>query len=243
MDQSRSAREPRALDGALIRTPTSAETDGARAPERASAAIVAVHGLWMVGGVMAILARRIVPHGFDVRPFGYASIREGLYANAARLADFVASLPGDTVHLLGHSLGCVVIRALLERHVLERPGRVVCLGPPFKGSLTAERVARLPGGAHLIGHSLRDLLALGGYTSAVSGREIGIIAGDVPVGMGRLFGRFPGPNDGMVAVEETRLDGAADHIVLPVAHTALLWSPEVARQTEHFLRTGKFDRT
>jgi hypothetical protein len=30
--------------------------------------------------------------------------------------------------------------------------------------------------------------------------------------------------------------------VLPVAHTALLWSREVARQAEHFLRTGKFER-
>ena len=230
------------MGGALTGATTSRGSAAARASDRGRACIVAVHGLWMVGGVMAVLARRIAPHGFDVRPFGYASIREGLDANAARLADFIASVPGDTVHLLGHSLGCVVIRALLERHVFDRPGRVVCLGPPFRGSLTAERVARVPGGAHLIGHSLRDLLALGGYRNAGAGREVGIIAGNVPVGMGRLFGRFPGPNDGMVTVQETRLEGAADHIVLPVAHTALLWSREVARQTEHFLRVGKFDR-
>jgi hypothetical protein len=94
----------------------------------------------------------------------------------------------------------------------------------------------------VIGRSLRDLLALGGFKSTVAGREIGIIAGNVPVGMGRLFGSFPGPNDGMVAVEETRLDGAADHIVLPVAHTALLWSSEVARQTVWFLEHGRFHR-
>lgn len=204
--------------------------------------VVAVHGLWMVGGVMAILARRIVSHGFDVRPFGYASIREGLDANAARLADFLETVQGDTLHLLGHSLGCVVIRAMLDRRAPERPGRVVCLGPPFAGSLTAERVGRLPGGAHVIGRSLRDLLARGGFRTAVAGREIGIIAGSTPVGMGRLLGAFPGPNDGMVAVEETRLEGAADHIVLPVAHTALLWSSEVARQTVWFLEHGRFRR-
>jgi pimeloyl-ACP methyl ester carboxylesterase len=184
----------------------------------------------------------MVARGFDVHSFGYASIREGLDANAAELADFIANVPGDTVHLLGHSLGCVVIRALLERHAPERPGRIVCLGPPFTGSLTAERVARLPGGAHVIGRSLRDLLARGGFTTAPAGREIGIIAGRTSLGLGRLFGSFPGPNDGMVAVEETRLEGAAYHIVLPVAHTALLWSREVARQAEHFLRTGKFER-
>ena len=196
----------------------------------------------MIGGVMGILRRRLEPHGFDVSTFGYASIREGLESNAARLAEVVARVPGDTVHLLGHSLGCVVIRALLERHSLDRPGRVVCLGPPFADSVTAKRVSRLPGGSHLIGLSMRDLIARGGFATAPPGREIGIIAGCVGIGLGRLFGRFDGPNDGMVTVAETRLAGAADHIVLPVAHTSLLWSREVARQAEHFMRAGRFDR-
>ena len=47
----------------------------------------------------------------------------------------------------------------------------------------------------------------------------------------------------MVAVAETELEGAVDHIVLPVAHAALLWSPAVAREVVHFLRAGRFDRT
>jgi len=215
-------------------------TDAARSSSRAS--VVAVHGLWMIGGVMAILRWRIEPRGFDVRSFSYQSIRMSLDANAARLAEFVASVPGDTVHLLGHSLGGVVIRAMLERHPLDRPGRIVCLGPPFAGSVTAERVARLPGGSHVIGRSMRDLLARGGFTTAVAGREIGVIAGRMPIGLGRLFGTFAGPNDGMVAVEETRFAGAADHIVLPVAHTSLLWSAEVARQTAWFFEHGRFRR-
>jgi len=197
----------------------------------------------MIGSVMGVLRRLLEPRGFRVATFGYASIRQGLDANAAMLAEFVARVPGDTVHLLGHSLGCVVIRALLERCALDRPGRIVCLGPPFRGSVTAERVARLPGGSHVLGRSMRDLIARGGFTTAPPGREIGIIAGRMSLGMGRLLGSFAGPNDGMVTVAETRLDGAADHIVLPVAHTSLLWSREVARQSEHFLRTGQFDRT
>jgi pimeloyl-ACP methyl ester carboxylesterase len=231
------------VGGALSPAPTSADRGAALAPDRALDAIVAVHGLWMVGGVMGVLRRRMEPRGFRVATFGYASIRAGLDANAALLADFVARVPGDTVHLLGHSLGCVVIRALLERHALDRPGRIVCLGPPFRGSVTAERVARLPGGARVLGRSMRDLIARGGFATAPAGREIGIIAGRMAVGIGRIFGSFSGPNDGMVTVAETRLAGAADHIVLPVAHTSLLWSREVARQTEHFLRSGRFDRT
>ena len=226
------------MGGTLSRAATSGGSRGARARE----AVVVVHGLWMIGSVMGIVRRRLESRGFDVATFGYASIREGLESNAAKLSAFLARVSADTVHLLGHSLGCVVIRALLESHSPDRPGRVVCLGPPFAGSVTAERLARLPGGSHLLGLSMRDLLARGGFTTAPAGREIGIIAGRVGIGVGRLFGRFDGPNDGMVTVAETRLAGAADHIVLPVAHTSLLWSREVARQTEHFLRVGKFDR-
>jgi pimeloyl-ACP methyl ester carboxylesterase len=196
----------------------------------------------MIGGVMGILRRRLEPRGFDVATFGYASIRDGLESNAAKLAEFVARVPGDTVHLLGHSLGCVVIRALLERHSLDRPGRIVCLGPPFAGSVTAERLARWPGGSHLVGLSMRDLIARGGFATAPAGREIGIIAGCVGIGIGRLLGRFDEPNDGVVTVAETRLAGAAGHIVLPVAHASLLWSREVARQAEQFMRVGRFDR-
>jgi pimeloyl-ACP methyl ester carboxylesterase len=220
---------------------TADDRDAARA--RGREAVVVVHGLWMIGSVMGLLRRRLQPRGFDVETFGYASIRDGLESNAAKLAEFLARVPGDTVHLVGHSLGCVVIRALLEWHSLARPGRIVCLGPPFAGSVTAERVSRLPGGSHLLGLSMRDLLARGGFATAPPGREIGIVAGSIGIGLGLLFGRFDGPNDGMVTVTETRLAGAADHIVLPVAHTSLLWSREVARQAEHFIRVGKFDRT
>jgi hypothetical protein len=61
----------------------------------------------------------------------------------------------------------------------------------------------------------------------------------VPFGLGRLCGPFPEPNDGTVAVAETRIDGA-DHVVLPVSHFAFLWSKRVAKQTAHFLLYGRF---
>ena len=59
--------------------------------------------------------------------------------------------------------------------------------------------------------------------------------------IGRLLGPFREPNDGTVAVAETAIAGVTDHIVLPVAHMALLWSTAVAAQTEHFLLHGRFN--
>jgi pimeloyl-ACP methyl ester carboxylesterase len=212
------------------------------APRRTRTPVVVVHGVWMRGTSMRVLARRLEASGFDVHVFSYPSVRADLGANAASLAAFIEAVPGETVHVVGHSLGGVLVRAMLDDAVPARLGRVVCLGSPFTGSRTAAQVARLPGGARLIGRSLGDLLARGGFDTWRARIEVGIIAGGVPFGFGRLFGRFGEPNDGTVAIAETQLADAHDHIVLPVAHMALLWSPEVARQVQHFLQSGKFSR-
>ena len=55
-----------------------------------------------------------------------------------------------------------------------------------------------------------------------------------------LFADLGGPSDGTIAVSETRLPGLADHLVLPVTHTGMLFSGEVAAATSTFLQTGRF---
>jgi pimeloyl-ACP methyl ester carboxylesterase len=204
--------------------------------------VVTVHGLWMRGTAMGALRRRLEPNGFSFHDFTYSSITGSLSDNVEALAAFVACVPGETVHLVGHSLGGVLICALLERSLPARTGRVVCLGSPLRGSKTAARLCRWPGGRHLIGKCLADVHARGGFAAWRAGVEVGGIAGRMPFGVGRLLGPFPEPNDGTVAVEETRIAGLADHIVLPVSHVALLWSSAVAAQTQHFLVHGRFSR-
>ena len=73
-------------------------------------------------------------------------------------------------------------------------------------------------------------------------REIGVIAGSMRFGLGRLFADLESDHDGTVLVEETRLPGSKDHIVVETTHTGMLFSSEVADQAAHFLQTGAFKR-
>ena len=62
------------------------------------------------------------------------------------------------------------------------------------------------------------------------------------MGLGRLVTTLDADHDGTVLVEETKLPGAKDHIVLNISHTAMLFSPEVAQQSVAFLKNGTFVR-
>jgi pimeloyl-ACP methyl ester carboxylesterase len=194
----------------------------------------------MRGSSMSVLQTRLAAQGFRFHHFGYRSVTGSLRDSAQALAAYVDRVPGETVHLVGHSLGGVLICAMLEQGVPARIGRVVCLGSPLRGSRTAARLARWPGGRHVIGRCLADVHARNGFGACRAAVEVGSIAGRIPLGVGRLLGPFPEPNDGTVAVAETKIDGLTDHIVLPVSHVALLWSAQVAAQTAHFLEHGRF---
>jgi pimeloyl-ACP methyl ester carboxylesterase len=205
-------------------------------------AVVVAHGVWMPGVETAVLRRRLRAAGFEPHLFRYASVRATLTENAERLARFAAALPAATIHLVGYSLGGVVAVAMLEAHRPPRGGRVVCLGSPLRGSRAGAGLARSGLGRLLIGRSVLELNERGGLAAWQGPAELGVIAGSQGLGIGRLTGVLPQPSDGTVAVAETRLAGAADHLLLDVTHTTMLFSREVAAQTVEFLRTGRFDR-
>jgi pimeloyl-ACP methyl ester carboxylesterase len=203
-------------------------------------AVVVVHGLWMPASATWLLARRLRDAEHATYRYGYHSVAADLGTNVELLAAYLARVPGDRLDLVGHSLGGVVILKLLEQGLaLERPGRVVCLGSPLLGSRAAAVLERTRWGRRLLGRSMREHLAdaLRPWEGA---RELGIIAGDRPIGFGRWLTPLGPAHDGTVAVDETRLVGAADHLVLPVTHMMLLYSARVAAEVRHFLACGRF---
>jgi hypothetical protein len=121
------------------------------------------------------------------------------------------------------------------------PGRIVLLGSPLRGSRSAVNLARLPFGKKIMGLGVgEELLASRERSSWNRARDLGVIAGDLGVGLGRLVGTLRGPSDGTILVEETELDGTADRVVLRVSHTGMLFSAAVARAAGAFLSTGRF---
>ena len=68
---------------------------------------------------------------------------------------------------------------------------------------------------------------------------VGIIAGNRSIDpLASVF--LPRPHDGRVSVANTKLDGMADHVVVPAAHPFLPGNAVAIAQTLAFLRDGKF---
>jgi pimeloyl-ACP methyl ester carboxylesterase len=208
-----------------------------------STVVVYVHGLWLTGIEGSFLRKRL---GKDLnaqtRAFSYASVASSISANARALGTFLNALQADTLHLVGHSLGGLVILKLFETGEGARlpPGRVVFLGSPLNGSRAALNLARVPFGKTLLGRGVEEELLSSRARRWDGQRELGVIAGNLSLGLGRLVGAFGAPSDGTIFVEETRLAGITEHLVMPVSHSGLPFSKSVAMKAGAFLRSGKF---
>jgi pimeloyl-ACP methyl ester carboxylesterase len=196
--------------------------------------------VWPVGRALRRAGYRPLALGYASRSWPLERIVDTL---AARIA---TDNHGAPFHIVGHSMGALVAQALIARHRPDGLGRVVMLGPPLAGS---EWVAllRRAGLERLVLRRAGDLLhpersaALAAMLGTVD-YPLGIIAGDRALDplLPRLV--FPRANDGKVAVAATHVAGQADHIVLPVSHTLMLWNREVHRQIVAFLQMGHFTR-
>jgi pimeloyl-ACP methyl ester carboxylesterase len=215
--------------------------------------VVFVHGLWMPGFESHWFRRRLADEAaLGTSVFTYRTTREPIDTILDRLQDYLDARGAATLHLVGHSLGGIVLLRLLQRLQADGrslpPGRVVLLGTPVCGSQAAARLEAVAVGRALLGRVAADGLlrpAIGEsprelLSDWVPPREIGVIAGTSPFGLGRVIARFQEPNDGTVAVRETRYEAARDHIALPVSHMGMLLSARVVEETARFLRDGSF---
>ena len=218
--------------------------------------VVLLHGLGLGSWAMKRTQRTLEREGYTVVNLSYDSLRtplteltgtwlgDQLEAHAVDLSDNAPPL-----HFVTHSMGGIVLRGWLKQHGVPPAllrGRVVMFAPPNQGSSLVDRIGTWKLFRLSTGVNGRELsTAADSFPNLLGpwpvGPELGIIAGDRPINP--LLAHWTGsPGDGKVRVAETRLEGMADHIVMPHSHTWIQYRKAPIAQVVAFLRDGRFTR-
>lgn len=196
-----------------------------------------IHGLGRTRASLWPLAWRLRRAGYRTVLVPYNHSLRSLDAITASLKRRVArEAGGGRYHLVGHSLGNIIIREGFRAGYPPGLGRVVMLAPPNSPAKLAQKLRRNLLFRAFAGDSGQRLADPDFYAALpVPAVEFAVLAG----GRGhRLLSREP--NDGVILVETTRLAGMKEFRVLPRTHTFIMNARETFELTERFLRTGSF---
>lgn len=206
--------------------------------EQKAEMVVLVHGLWMNGREMVILAKRLQHHGFRTRRFSYHTMTDDLEQSAVQLFEFVEQLAESRIHFVCHSMGGLLLNRVFSRYKPDWQGRAVLLGSPLAGSRVAQSVNSSIIGQLLVGRNLPNLCA--GCSSWPVGYEIGVIGGTLNVGLGLLVGGWKHPGDGLVTLDEIKVPGVKETLYIRATHLGLVFSSLCASKVSFFLKKGCF---
>jgi hypothetical protein len=193
---------------------------------------------------MAELAEKLDRAGYQAVNIDYPSRRYSIdvLAESAVGRGIAGCAEASQIHFVTHSLGGLLVRYYLEANAMENLGRVVMMGPPNQGSELVNGMLHMPGFRFFGGPTGIALGTGAGHVPQALGAvdfDLGVIAGNVNVNP-LSFLLIKGPNDSIVSVESTKVEGMNDHLVLPVMHTIMMRNDRVIDNVIHYLKTGSF---
>jgi triacylglycerol lipase len=207
-----------------------------------SEVVFLLHGICKSRADMWAMQRYLQKRGYEVVNWGYPSRKYPVAELADMFAAEVARHPAERMHFVTHSMGGIVVRTYISRHQPGNLGRFVMIGTPNQGAEFADflRDWRIYHG--LFGPAGQELCTDANSACTCAGKppcEFGIIAGGLNNRVG--FNPFlPGDNDGIVTVDSTLLEGAADTVRLPHMHLYIQMMPGTLRAAARFLCHGNF---
>lgn len=200
--------------------------------------VVLLHGLWRGWHAMEPLARSLHRRGFATLNVPYPSTRLPVEVLARRVAEVLRPhAERGPLHFVTHSLGGIVLRAMLANAPAWQTGRVVMLAPPNQGSEIVDWAAGKPIIPLLLGPAGREL-GTGGHPATLPGMPEEV---ETAVIMGRrstlpLFRKLlDGENDGIVSAQRGQVAGMNHFAVVNADHTFIQMHPEVVRLVGGFL--------
>lgn len=180
------------------------------------------------------LLRALRQAGWGTRTFGYQVTLESFAQIQRRLGRVIQAVAdaGDYV-LIGHSLGGVALRATLATLPpnTRRPRHLFLLGSPIRPARLAQRLRPNPlfrGLTRDCGDLLGSAQRMAEVPAPPPDVPVTLIAGTLgPTGRFSPFGKTP--NDGVVSLPEVSAAWAPPPICLPILHTWLPASRQIAR--------------
>ncbi len=215
----------------------------------ASECVVLLHGLARTSMSLSKMQDALEEDGYRTANIDYPS-REHEIAELASIAveegltNCRADEDVEKIHFVTHSLGGILVRQYLSTQSIDELGRVVMLGPPNQGSDAVDDLDGMPGfdwlngpAGHQLGKGEASVpLALGPVDF-----ELGVIAGNRTIDP-ITSAVLENPDDGRVSLEDTKVEGMDDFVVVEHSHAFMMRMRRPIELTKTFLRTGSFEQ-
>lgn len=201
--------------------------------------LVLIHGMGRLKWSMSHL-KLFAPSFFNLTTnFSYTSRAKNIKEHGADFRIFLKELtiktPNIKFFFITHSLGSLITLEALEDSSLDKYlAKAVFLGPPFKGSKFASKMTKFSILRKYFGTPFLEL-GSGQLNYKINPNLDSLVIAGILHPKFAIFPWFNEPNDSLVTLSETFLDGAHQRDSKVCLHAILMYHPSVIFKSFEFL--------